>query len=134
MLNKTRFGILMQATAAGSAHRAPGGIPSTATIAVPSHFGDALGHRRPAGAPIFLAEPTWAEALASRVLSSASSRLAICRGRRDRRTVSRLIETFGARYISSNFRDAYAFIVMRSPFSSPGRAACRREEQREGLR
>ena len=23
-----------------------------------------------------------------------------------------LIETFGARYISSNFRDAYAFIVM----------------------
>jgi branched-chain amino acid transport system permease protein len=23
-----------------------------------------------------------------------------------------LVETFGARYISSNFRDAYAFIVM----------------------
>ncbi len=44
-----------------------------------------------------------------------------------------LIETFGARYISSNFRDAYAFIVM---IGVPHRLAARpvrREEQREGL-
>src|SRR6267154_2660075 len=73
-LTKTRFGILMQATAQDLHTARLVGIPVNRTIAVAFAFGTVLSGI----AGLFLG----------------------------------LIETFGARYISSNFRDAYAFIVM----------------------
>jgi branched-chain amino acid transport system permease protein len=103
LLTKTRFGILMQATAQDLHTARLVGIPVNRTIAVAFALGSVLsGIAGLLVAPIFLAEPTMGGSLGLKgfVVSVIGGMFL------------GLIETFGARYISSNFRDAYAFIVM----------------------
>src|SRR5712671_4605972 len=89
LLTKTRFGILMQATAQDL------------------HMAGLLV------APIFLAEPTMGGSLGLKgFIVSVIGGFGNLPGAVIGGLFLGLIETFGARYISSNFRDAYAFIVM----------------------
>jgi branched-chain amino acid transport system permease protein len=64
-------------------------------------------------APIFLAEPTMGGSLGLKAfVVSVIGGFGNLPGAVIGGLFLGLIETFGARYISSNFRDAYAFIVM----------------------
>ena len=113
-LTKTRFGILMQATAQDLHTARLVGIPVNRTIAVAFAFGAVLsGIAGLLVAPIFLAEPTMGGSLGLKgFVVSVIGGFGNLPGAVIGGLFLGLIETFGARYISSNFRDAYAFIVM----------------------
>jgi branched-chain amino acid transport system permease protein len=114
LLTKTRFGILMQATAQDLHTARLVGIPVNRTIAVAFAFGAMLsGIAGLLVAPIFLAEPTMGGSLGLKgFVVSVIGGFGNMPGAVIGGLFLGLIETFGARYISSNFRDAYAFIVM----------------------
>src|SRR5258706_577250 len=84
------------------------------TIAVAFAFGAVLsGIAGLLVAPIFLAEPTMGGSLGLKgFVVSVIGGFGNLPGAVIGGLFLGLIETFGARYISSNFRDAYAFIVM----------------------
>jgi branched-chain amino acid transport system permease protein len=114
LLTKTRFGILMQATAQDLHTARLVGIPVNRTIAVAFALGAMLsGVAGLLVAPIFLAEPTMGGSLGLKgFVVSVIGGFGNLPGAVIGGLFLGLIETFGARYISSNFRDAYAFIVM----------------------
>src|SRR6202163_3488062 len=89
-------------------------IPVTHTIAVAFAFGAVLsGIAGLLVAPIFLAEPTMGGSLGLKgFVVSVIGGFGNLPGAVIGGLFLGLIETIGARYISSNFRDAYAFIVM----------------------
>jgi branched-chain amino acid transport system permease protein len=113
-LTKTRFGILMQATSQDLHTARLVGIPVARTIAVAFAFGAVLsGIAGLLVAPIFLAEPTMGGSLGLKgFVVSVIGGFGNLPGAVIGGLFLGLIETFGARYVSSNFRDAYAFIVM----------------------
>jgi branched-chain amino acid transport system permease protein len=113
-LTKTRFGILMQATSQDLHTARLVGIPVARTIAVAFAFGAVLsGIAGLLVAPIFLAEPTMGGSLGLKAfVVSVIGGFGNLPGAVIGGLFLGLIETFGARYVSSNFRDAYAFIVM----------------------
>jgi branched-chain amino acid transport system permease protein len=113
-LTRTRFGILMQATAQDLHTARLVGIPVNRTIAVAFALGTMLsGIAGLLVAPIFLAEPTMGGSLGLKgFVVSVIGGFGNLPGAVIGGLFLGLIETFGARYISSNFRDAYAFIVM----------------------
>jgi branched-chain amino acid transport system permease protein len=113
-LTRTRFGILMQATAQDLTMARLVGIRVNATITMAFVLGTMLaGLAGLLVAPIFLAEPTMGGILGlkgfvvSVVGGFGSLPGAVVGG-----LALGVIETFGARYISSDFRDAYAFIIL----------------------
>jgi branched-chain amino acid transport system permease protein len=113
-LTRTRFGVMMQATAQDLQAARLVGIRVNRTIAVAFALGAALaGLGGLLVAPIFLAEPTMGGILGLKAFVVAviggfgSLPGAVIGG-----LSLGLIETFGARYISSDYRDAYAFIIM----------------------
>jgi branched-chain amino acid transport system permease protein len=114
LLTKTRFGILMQATAQDLHTARLVGIPINRTIAVAFALGAVLsGIAGLLVAPIFLAEPTMGGSLGLKgFVVSVIGGFGNLPGAVIGGMFLGLIETFGARYISSDFRDAYAFIVM----------------------
>ena len=116
LLTKTRFGILMQATAQDLHTARLVGIPVNRTIAVAFAFAFGAVLSGIAGllvAPIFLAEPTMGGGLGLKgFVVSVIGGFGNLPGAVIGGLFLGLIETFGARYISSNFRDAYAFVVM----------------------
>jgi branched-chain amino acid transport system permease protein len=113
-LTRTRFGILMQATAQDLTMARLVGIRVRTTITIAFVIGAMLaGLAGLLVAPIFLAEPTMGGILGlkgfvvSVVGGFGSLPGAVIGG-----LALGVLETFGARYISSDFRDAYAFIVL----------------------
>jgi branched-chain amino acid transport system permease protein len=113
-LTRTRFGVLMQATAQDLTMARLVGIRVGTTIATAFVLGSMLaGLAGLLVAPIFLAEPTMGGILGlkgfvvSVVGGFGSLPGAVVGG-----LALGVLETFGARYISSDFRDAYAFIVL----------------------
>jgi branched-chain amino acid transport system permease protein len=113
-LTKTRFGILMQATSQDLHTARLVGIPVARTVAVAFAFGAVLsGIAGLLVAPIFLAEPTMGGSLGLKAfVVSVIGGFGNLPGAVIGGLFLGLIETFGARYVSSNFRDAYAFIAM----------------------
>jgi branched-chain amino acid transport system permease protein len=114
LLTKTRFGILMQATAQDLHTARLVGIAVNRTIAVAFALGAVLsGIAGLLVAPLFLAEPTMGGSLGLKgFVVSVIGGFGNLPGAVIGGMFLGLIETFGARYISSDFRDAYAFIVM----------------------
>jgi branched-chain amino acid transport system permease protein len=113
-LARTRFGVLMQATAQDLTMARLVGIRVNRTIATAFALGAVLaGLAGLLVAPIFLAEPTMGGILGlkgfvvSVVGGFGSLPGAVIAG-----LSLGLIETFGARFISSDFRDAYAFVIL----------------------
>ncbi len=113
-LMRTRFGVLMQATAQDLQTARLVGIRVNRTIAVAFALGTALaGLGGLLVAPIFLAEPTMGGILGLKAfVVSVIGGFGSLPGAVIGGLSLGLIETFGARYISSDFRDAYAFIIM----------------------
>jgi branched-chain amino acid transport system permease protein len=113
-LTRTRFGVLMQATAQDLTMARLVGIRVNRTITTAFVLGSVLaGLAGLLVAPIFLAEPTMGGILGlkgfvvSVVGGFGSLPGAVIGG-----LSLGVIETFGARYISSDFRDAYAFVIL----------------------
>ena len=113
-LTRTRFGLLMQATAQDLTMARLVGTPVRATIAVAFASGAALaGIAGLLVAPIFFAEPTMGGALGLKAfVVSVLGGFGNLPGAVVGGLLLGLIETFGARYLSSDYRDAYAFIIM----------------------
>jgi branched-chain amino acid transport system permease protein len=113
-LTRTRFGIMMQATAQDLQTARLVGIKVNRTIAVAFGLGTALaGIGGLLVAPIFLAEPTMGGILGLKAfVVSVIGGFGSLPGAVIGGLSLGLIETFGARYISSDFRDAYAFVIM----------------------
>jgi branched-chain amino acid transport system permease protein len=113
---KTRFGIMMQATAQDLNMARLVGIRVNRTIAVAFALSAILsGVAGLLVAPIFLAEPTMGGSLGLKgFIVSVIGGFGNLPGAVIGGLLLGLIETFGSRYISSNFRDAYAFIIMIS--------------------
>jgi branched-chain amino acid transport system permease protein len=111
---KTRFGIMMQATAQDLNMARLVGIRVNRTIAVAFALSAVLsGVAGLLVAPIFLAEPTMGGSLGLKgFIVSVIGGFGNLPGAVIGGLLLGLIETFGSRYISSNFRDAYAFIIM----------------------
>jgi branched-chain amino acid transport system permease protein len=113
-LTKTRFGIMMQATAQDLNMARLVGIRVNRTIAVAFALSAILsGIAGLLVAPLYLAEPTMGGSLGLKgfvvgVIGGFGNLPGAVIGG----LLLGIIETFGARYISSNFRDAYAFIIM----------------------
>lgn len=113
-LTRTRFGVLMQATSQDLTMARLVGIRVNRTIAVAFALGSALaGVAGLLVAPLFLAEPTMGGTLGLKgfvvsVLGGFGSLPGAVLGG----LALGLIETFGARYVSSDFRDAYAFLIL----------------------
>jgi branched-chain amino acid transport system permease protein len=113
-LTRTRFGLLMQATAQDLTMARLVGTKVNRTIAVAFVIGTVLaGIAGLLVAPIFLAEPTMGgilglKAFVVSVIGGFGSLPGAVLGG----LILGLVETFGARYISSDYRDAYAFIVL----------------------
>jgi branched-chain amino acid transport system permease protein len=113
-LTKTRFGIMMQATAQDLNMARLAGIRVNRTIAAAFALGAILsGIGGLLVAPIYLAEPTMGGSLGLKgfvvgVIGGFGNLPGAVVGG----LLLGIIETFGARYISSDFRDAYAFIIM----------------------
>ena len=110
----TKLGRMMQATADNAKAAKLVGIPVNRTIAVAFALGAVLsGIAGLLVAPIFLAEPTMGGSLGLKgFVVSVIGGFGNLPGAVIGGMCLGLIETFGARYISSDFRDAYAFIVM----------------------
>ncbi|MDB5545625.1 MAG: hypothetical protein JWO64_2774 [Hyphomicrobiales bacterium] len=113
---KTRFGIMMQATAQDLNMARLVGIRVNRTIAVAFALSAVLsGIAGLLVAPIFLAEPTMGGSLGLKgFIVSVIGGFGNLPGAVIGGLLLGLIETFGSRYISSNFRDAYSFIIMIS--------------------
>jgi branched-chain amino acid transport system permease protein len=113
-LSKTRFGIMMQATAHDLQMARLVGIRVNRTIAVAFALSAVLsGIAGLLVAPIFLAEPTMGGSLGLKgFVVSVIGGFGNLPGAVIGGLLLGVIETLGARYISSNFRDAYAFIIM----------------------
>jgi branched-chain amino acid transport system permease protein len=113
-LSKTRFGIMMQATAQDLQMARLVGIRVNRTIAVAFALSAVLsGIAGLLVAPIFLAEPTMGGSLGLKgFVVSVIGGFGNLPGAVIGGLLLGVIETLGARYISSNFRDAYAFIIM----------------------
>ncbi len=113
---KTRFGIMMQATAQDLNMARLVGIRVNRTIAVAFALSAILsGIAGLLVAPIFLAEPTMGGSLGLKgFIVSVIGGFGNLPGAVIGGLLLGLIETFGSRYISSNFRDAYSFIIMIS--------------------
>ncbi|MBY0613512.1 MAG: branched-chain amino acid ABC transporter permease [Beijerinckiaceae bacterium] len=113
-LTRTRFGIMMQATAQDMNMARLVGIRVNRTVCVAFALGAILsGIAGLLVAPIFLAEPTMGGSLGLKgFVVSVIGGFGSLPGAVIGALILGLIETFGARYISSNFRDAYAFIIM----------------------
>ncbi len=113
-LTKTRFGIMMQATAQDLSMARLVGIRVNRTTGVAFAIGAILsGVAGLLVAPIYLAEPTMGGSLGLKgfvvgVIGGFGNLPGAVIGG----LLLGIAETFGARYISSNFRDAYAFIIM----------------------
>ena len=113
-LTKTRFGIMMQATAQDLNMARLVGIRVNRTTGVAFAIGAILsGVAGLLVAPIYLAEPTMGGSLGLKgfvvgVIGGFGNLPGAVIGG----LLLGIAETFGARYISSNFRDAYAFIIM----------------------
>jgi branched-chain amino acid transport system permease protein len=114
LLGKTRFGIMMQATAQDLQMARLVGIRVNRTIAVAFALSAVLsGIAGLLVAPIFLAEPTMGGSLGLKgFVVSVIGGFGNLPGAVIGGLLLGVIETLGARYISSNFRDAYAFIIM----------------------
>ncbi len=113
-LTRTRFGIMMQATAQDLNMARLVGIRVNRTIAAAFALGAILsGIGGLLVAPIYLAEPTMGGSLGLKAFVAGviggfgSLPGAVIGG-----LLLGILETFGARYISSDFRDAYAFLIM----------------------
>ena len=113
-LTRTRFGVMMQATAQDIEMARLVGIRVNRTIAVAFMLGSVL-----AGAagllvtPLFLADPTMGGSLGLKgFVISVIGGFGNLPGAVIGGLSLGLIETFGARYISSDYRDAYAFLIM----------------------
>jgi branched-chain amino acid transport system permease protein len=111
---RTRFGILMQATAQDFKTARLIGIRVNRTIATAFVLGTVLsGLAGLLVAPMYFAEPTMGGSLGLKgfvvavVGGFGSLPGAVIGG-----LALGVIETFGARYISSDYRDAYAFIIL----------------------
>lgn len=113
-LTRTRFGIMMQATAQDMNMARLVGIRVNRTVAVAFALGAVLsGIAGLLVAPIYLAEPTMGGSLGLKgFVVSVIGGFGSLPGAVIGGLALGVIETFGARYISSNFRDAYAFIIM----------------------
>ena len=113
-LTKTRFGIMMQATAQDLQMARLVGIRVNRTIAVAFALSAVLsGIAGLLVAPIFLAEPTMGGSLGLKgFVVSVIGGFGNLPGAVIGGLLLGVTETFGARYISSNFRDAYAFVIM----------------------
>lgn len=113
-LNRTRFGIMMQATAQDFEMARLVGIPVRTTISVAFALGSILaGLAGLLVAPIFLAEPTMGGSLGLKgFVVSVIGGFGNLPGAVIGGLLLGVTETFAARYISSDFRDAYAFAVM----------------------
>ncbi len=113
-LTRTRFGIMMQATSQDLQTARLVGIRVNRTIAVAFALGSALaGLGGLLVAPIFLAEPTMGGILGLKAfVVSVIGGFGSLPGAVIAGLSLGLIETFGARYISSDYRDAYAFVIM----------------------
>jgi branched-chain amino acid transport system permease protein len=113
-LNRTRFGVMMQATAQDLNMARLVGVRVNRTIAAAFALAALLsGVAGLLVAPVYLAEPTMGGSLGLKgfvvgvIGGFGNLQGAVIGG-----LLLGIIETFGARYISSNFRDAYAFIIM----------------------
>ena len=113
-LTRTRFGLLMQATAQDLTMARLVGTPVRRTIAVAFASGTVLaGIAGLLVAPIFFAEPTMGNALGLKAfVVSVLGGFGSLPGAVVGGLMLGVIETFGARYLSSDYRDAYAFIIM----------------------
>jgi branched-chain amino acid transport system permease protein len=113
-LNRTRFGIMMQATAQDLDMARLVGIPVRRTISVAFALGSVLaGIAGLLVAPIFLAEPTMGGSLGLKgFVVSVIGGFGNLPGAVIGGLLLGVTETFAARYISSDFRDAYAFAIM----------------------
>lgn len=113
---KTRFGMMMQATAQDLNMARLVGIRVNRTIAVAFALSAIVsGIAGLLVAPIFLAEPTMGGSLGLKgFIVSVIGGFGNLPGAVIGGLLLGLIETFGSRYISSNFRDAYSFIIMIS--------------------
>lgn len=113
-LTKSRFGIFMQATAQDLDMARLVGIRVNRTICVAFAIGSVLsGIAGLLVAPIFLAEPTMGGSLGLKAfVVSVIGGFGNLPGAVIGGLSLGLIETFGARYVSSDFRDAYAFIIL----------------------
>src|SRR5260370_19594725 len=132
-LTKTRFGILMQATAQDLHTARRVGIPVDRTIAVAFALGAMLsGIAGLLVAPIFLAEPTMGGSLGLKgFVVSVIGGFGNLPGAVIGGLFLGLIETFGARYISSNFSDSYGFTGMCAVlWACPARLFLRNRGQR----
>jgi branched-chain amino acid transport system permease protein len=113
-LNRTRFGLMMQATAQDLNMARLAGIHVNRTIAAAFVLASVLsGIAGLLVAPVYLAEPTMGGSLGLKgfvvgVIGGFGNLPGAVAGG----LLLGIIETYGARYISSNFRDAYAFIIM----------------------
>src|SRR6202795_2870635 len=114
LLTRTRFGILMQATAQDLHTARLVGIPVNRTIAVAFALGAVLsGIAGLLVAPIFLAEPTMGGSLGLKgFVVSVIGGFGNLPGGGSGGVFLAQMETVGATVISVTFRDAYAFIVM----------------------
>jgi branched-chain amino acid transport system permease protein len=113
-LTRTRFGVLMRATAQDLTMARLVGIRVKRTITTAFALGAVLaGIAGLLVAPMFLAEPTMGGVLGlkgfvvSVVGGFGSLPGAVVGG-----LALGIIESFGARYISSDYRDAYAFVIL----------------------
>lgn len=113
-LNRTRFGIMMQATAQDFEMARLVGVPVHTTISVAFALGSILaGLAGLLVAPIFLAEPTMGGSLGLKgFVVSVIGGFGNLPGAVIGGLLLGVTETFAARYISSDFRDAYAFAIM----------------------
>ena len=113
-LRHTRFGVMMQATSQDLEMARLVGIRVNRAIAVAFMLGSALSSV--AGllvTPLFLADPTMGgilglKAFVVSVIGGFGNPPGAVLGG----LALGIVETFGARYISSDYRDAYAFLIM----------------------
>ncbi len=113
-MNRTRFGIMMQATAQDLDMARLVGVPVRRTISTAFAMGSVLaGIAGLLVAPIFLAEPTMGGSLGLKgFVVSVIGGFGNLPGAVIGGLLLGVTETFAARYISSDFRDAYAFAIM----------------------
>ncbi len=113
-ITRTRFGVLMQATAQDMDMARLVGIRVNRTIASAFALGSALaGLAGLLVAPLFLAEPTMGGSLGLKgFVVSVVGGFGNLPGAVIGGLGLGLIEAFGARYVSSDYRDAFAFIIM----------------------
>jgi branched-chain amino acid transport system permease protein len=113
-LTRTSFGVMMQATAQDLDMARLVGIRVNRTIAAAFMLGSVLA--AVAGllvTPLFLADPTMGGSLGLKgFVVSVIGGFGNLPGAVVGGLALGLIETFGARYISSDYRDAYAFLIM----------------------